>query len=40
MMAFHPIGETRVKNEDIALRDDPKLAEIAKRCGKTPVQES
>ena len=38
LMAFHPIGETRVKNDDIALRDDPKLAEIAKQYGKTPVQ--
>ena len=37
-MAFHPIGETRVKLEDCALRDDPRVAAIAKEYKKTPVQ--
>ena len=40
LMAFHPIGETRVKSDECALRDDPKLATIAKKYSKTPAQET
>ena len=38
LMAFHPIGETRVKTDESALRDDPRLAELASKYKKTPAQ--
>ena len=37
-LAFHPIGETRVKIDEIALRDDEQVAKIAKEYNKTAVQ--
>ena len=36
LMAFHPIGETRVKSDEFALRDDPRLAEIGMVSRLTP----
>ena len=37
-MAFHPIGETRVTLNEVNLRNDPILAQIAKSYNRTAAQ--
>lgn len=38
LMAFHPIGETRVKKDEQHLRDDPELAKLACKLETSPVK--
>ena len=38
ILAFHPIGETRVQADDVPLRNDPELLSLAKNLGTTPVK--
>lgn len=38
LMAFHPIGETRVKRDEQHLRDDPELAKLAFKLETSPVK--
>ncbi|CAG5098227.1 Oidioi.mRNA.OKI2018_I69.XSR.g15479.t1.cds [Oikopleura dioica] len=38
LMAFHPIGETRVKRDDRHLRDDPQLSKLASQLETSPVK--